>query len=118
MYGVPDDLDLSGFSGLTVTRVCVDAAQVQVYFEQDHYVGIEGAWELIDSGGQIVGGRSRDRTTRESKADLLVGLRVLGNAVSPPDWFELRFDNGTTLKVYDDSEQYESFSIQPGNIFI
>ena len=118
MYGVPENLDLSGFSGLSVTLVCIAEAQVQIHFERDHYVGIEGAWELIDSSGRVVGGRGRGQSNEESKAELLLGRKVLGVAVSPPDWFELRFDHGVALKVYDDSQQYESFSIQPGDFFV
>jgi hypothetical protein len=30
----------------------------------------------------------------------------------------LRFDNGYTLRVFDHSTQYESFSIQPGDIYV
>jgi hypothetical protein len=118
MNGVPEDLDLSGFSGLAVNMVCIDEAQVQIHFERDHFVGIEGAWELIDSSGQVVGGRVRGQSNPESKAELLLGRRVLGHTVSPPDWFELQFEDGIALRVYDDSQQYESFSIQPGHIFV
>jgi hypothetical protein len=38
--------------------------------------------------------------------------------VQAPDWFSLTFDNGMVLKVYDASQEYESFSIQPGNVYV
>lgn len=43
---------------------------------------------------------------------------LTSGAVHAPDWFELRFEGGLAPRVFDDSEQYESFSIQPGDIFV
>jgi hypothetical protein len=43
----------------------------------------------------------------------LLGRRVLAIKASPPDWLELRFEEGQALRIIDDSEQYEAFEIQP-----
>jgi hypothetical protein len=47
-----------------------------------------------------------------------LGQKVVGVRVQAPDWFELHFANGVVLRILDDSRQYESFSIQPGDIFV
>jgi hypothetical protein len=43
---------------------------------------------------------------------------VVDTEVSAPRWFALRFNGGEVLRVFDDSEQFESFSIQPGSIIV
>jgi hypothetical protein len=48
----------------------------------------------------------------------LVGRQVAASEVAAPTWFALRFEGGEVLRIFDDSQQYESFSIQPGNIFV
>lgn len=48
----------------------------------------------------------------------LLGQKVAHTELNAPVWFELCFDRGDVLRIRDDSNQYESFSIQPGNIFV
>jgi len=43
---------------------------------------------------------------------------VAGTEVDAPRSFALRFAGGEELRVFDDSDQFESFSIQPGDIFV
>src|SRR5262245_59063042 len=116
MYGIPSHLDLSAFVGATAYMVCMSHAQLQINFEPHGHLNIEGRWELLDGSGQLVGGRAREDANRPSGAELLIGRKVIASAVLAPEWFELHFDGGTLLRVYDDSEQNESFSIQPGDI--
>jgi hypothetical protein len=47
-----------------------------------------------------------------------LGDIVDSGVVDPPRSFTLRFASGNRLIVFDDSEEYESFSIQPGDIFV
>jgi hypothetical protein len=74
-----------------------------------NFVTRQGAW--IDG---TVAGAERP----PCRSDMLLGQRVIGTEVSAPKWFALRFDGGEVLRVFDDSQQFESFSIQPGNIFV
>jgi hypothetical protein len=48
----------------------------------------------------------------------LLGQRVADSVLSAPELFALRFEGGDTLRVFDDSTQYESFQIDPGNIIV
>ncbi|HEY7062601.1 MAG TPA: hypothetical protein VII06_14060 [Chloroflexota bacterium] len=84
-------------------------------------ITVEGHWELRDTAGQIVdsGGRAQSNVAHETfRVHVLLGHTVSAGTVSAPTSFTLTFDDGMALTVYDDSEQYESFSIQPGNWFI
>ena len=42
----------------------------------------------------------------------------VGTEIDQPRSFALKFEGGDVLRVFDNSEQYESFSIQPGDIFV
>jgi hypothetical protein len=48
----------------------------------------------------------------------LLGQLVVSSQIDPPRSFSLRFGNGLVLRVFDNSPQYESFSIQPGDIHV
>ncbi|MGP0070064.1 MAG: hypothetical protein ACLQGP_41505 [Isosphaeraceae bacterium] len=43
---------------------------------------------------------------------------VLRYTIDVPTSFTLYFENGCSLTVFDDSEQHESFSIQPDGIHV
>jgi hypothetical protein len=47
-----------------------------------------------------------------------LGQLVIGSQIDPPRSFSLWFANGLVLRVFDSSRQYESFSIQPGDIYV
>ena len=77
-----------------------------------------GDWQVTNSEGDIVD-RSLPNSERESfRLHRLLGRTVAESTVDPPKSFALRFDNGWSLSVFDSSQQYESFSIQPGDIVV
>jgi len=60
---------------------------------------------------------------RGTKGDALYAHRILGKKVDGfsldfPNSFSLLFETGHVLTIFDDSREYESFSIQPGDIFV
>jgi len=122
MYGVPADLDLSRFKGAALIHIHISEFQVDFDFQPNCFISVEGKWELRDSGGVLIDwadrGRSRRSAYRLHLIYLIVGKRVESYSISSPDSFSLRFESGHALTVFDDSEQYESFSIQPGDIFV
>lgn len=126
MYGVPQDLDLSRFLGATLIQVCLGEFQVQFHFQVigsmasqgGLELAVEGRWELRDGSGSIV-----DRAMPNGDRDTFRLHRLLGRAVTrtdveAPHSFALRFASAEELRVFDDSDQYESFSIQPGDIVV
>lgn len=118
MYGVPADLDLAFLHGAELIQVCLGQYQVQFHFEPAGSISVEGGWELRDAAGAVIDGRHDGPDRPPYQVHRLLGQRVAGSEVSAPDWFALRFAGGNVLRVFDDSEQHESFSIQPGNIVV
>jgi hypothetical protein len=118
MVGIPGDLDLSFLCGAEVIQVCLGMWQVQINFAPSATVAVEGDWELADDEGRIID-RSSD-TVREQpfQLHLLLQRVVVGAEVCAPLSFALRFTGGLVLRVFVRSDGYESFSIQPGNIFV
>lgn len=49
---------------------------------------------------------------------VLLGKSVESYAVDAPRSFSLQLESGYVLTIFDDSRHYESFSIQPGDLFI
>lgn len=48
----------------------------------------------------------------------LLGRRVQAIQVSPPDGLEVQFEGGLALRISDNSEQYESFTISPPGLIV
>lgn len=132
MYGVPADLDLAMFVATRLNRIGLAKFQLQLYFGKDAapfdpgvYLSVEGYWELWSADGELVDhGPNGARTGTEPvtqaafRAHALVSQMVIGFELASPESFTLVFDDGQRLRVFDDSDRYESVSIQPGNIFI
>lgn len=129
MYGVPKDLDISRFNGALLTAICIGEFQVQFHFQQtaanlhqSASISVEGKWELRDSSGVVVDEmqiRNEPISKRKNfHAHCLLGSTVVGFRIQSPEFITLQFSSGHVLTVFDDSCQYESFSIQPGNIYI
>jgi hypothetical protein len=118
MPGIHATLDLSFLRGAELVQVCLGTWQVQFHFAPQACLSVEGDWELADEDGRVID-RSAD-TLREQPFHLhLLLQRVVVRAeVSAPLSFALRFTGGLVLRVFVRSDGYESFSIQPGNIFV
>jgi hypothetical protein len=122
MHGVPADLGrhLEMFRGLTLTEIGVGRYILQFRFDgaPNPVIGVEGDWELISPEGQLLD-QGIDPTERETyRFHAILNREVVGYEVAAPESFTLRFDSGHQLRVFDRSRQYESFSIQPGDVFV
>jgi hypothetical protein len=119
MFGVPPNLDLSRFQGAELIQVSIGCNDVQLNFEPQSKISIEGHWELRDQAGTIIDQAQDSNLTRDSyKIHRILGQIVVAHSVKAPESFTLTFDNGMTITVFDSSDRYESFNIQPGNIFV
>ena len=126
MYGVPHDLDLSRFVGATLIQICLGEFQVQFHFQATGRsgsagmldIGVEGGWELRDGYGGIIDHSGPNAEREAYRVHRLLGHAVVGTDLDSPRSFALRFAGGGELRIFDDSNQYESFSIQPGDIFV
>ncbi len=118
MYGVPADLDLSFLHGEELIQVCLGQYQLQFHFHPVGSISVEGGWELRDAAGVRMDGHCQAPDRPPYQLHRLLGRRVARSEVAAPEWFALTFEGGEVLRVFDDLAQYESFSIQPGNIFV
>ena len=120
MHGVPANLDLAPFIGASLQRV--DLGKWLIHFQFDIHpigvIGVEGEWELLDSNGAVIDHQQEPAERESYKVHHLLSHDVVSTHVQAPEWFSLTFDNGMVLKIYDASNEYESFSIQPGNVYI
>jgi hypothetical protein len=119
MHGVPKDLDLRRLHGATLTQICLGEFEQQFHFSKpDIHLSVEGAWQVQNSDGETVD-RSLPNEQRDAyRVHRLLGRSVTGHELDPPSSFTLRFDNGWALVVFDSSKEYESFSMQPGDVFV
>lgn len=120
MYGVPSSLDLTPFHGSSMDQIALGQYIVQFRFSGDppREIGVEGRWELRSPSGAVVDS-SQDNVTRDVyRVHALLGRTVLTSEVRPPKSIVLHFDSGHALEIFDDDSRYESFSIQPGDIFV
>jgi hypothetical protein len=118
VYGVPANLDLAFLHDAELIQICLGQYQLQFHFHPTGYISVEGGWELRDVTAAVIdhGYDVPDRPPYQLHR--LLHKRVLQTKVFAPEWFELQFDGGYVLRVFDDSQQYESFQIEPGGIIV
>ncbi len=116
MYGVPTDLPLHSFVGSECSHIGLGQWQIQFHFIGSGGIDvgnitIEGRWELREQSGEVID-RSQEPSERKSYCvHKIFGLPITHFVNDAPKSFTLFFRDGFSLTVYDDSEQYESFSL-------
>jgi hypothetical protein len=118
MYGVPADLDLSIFQRALLIQVSIGEFQIQLHFQPTGCISVEGKWELTDSTGKLIDTAKPNEERDGFRLHVLLGKTVEHSFVNAPRSFSLQFESGYMLTIFDDSREYESFSIQPGDIFV
>lgn len=118
MHGVPKDLNLSQFVGKTLVQLGIGEFQVQFRFQPEGNVSVEGGWELRDDDGMLIDRSLPNGERTGFYIHRLLGQEVVRWEIAPPTSFALGFSNGLVLRVFDNSKEYESFSIQPGDIYV
>ena len=111
MYGVPKDLDLTYLHGAELIQVCLGVHQVQFHFHPRGILSVEGEWELRAADDSELDRSEPPPRTRPFELHRLLGPKVTDTVLAPPNWLAIRFERGELLRVFDDSEQYESFNI-------
>lgn len=116
MYGFPEDLDLTGFIGECCTEVGVGQHDLALRFEGSGTIQFNGPYRLVDETGAVIEAGNTDDTVVPSRdgirLPLLLGVPMTGFHVQSRHTLTLRFENGCTLSIDDDSEQYETASIR------
>src|SRR5436309_875186 len=118
MYGVPADLDLSIFHGDYLTQIGIGQYDLQFVFGRGGVISVWGHWELRAADGHLLDWAQEHAEREAYGVHFVLGKSVVSWQDDPPKSLTLTFDGGMVLTVFDDSEQYESFSINPGNIIV
>jgi Family of unknown function (DUF6188) len=117
MYGLkPDDIAYlkSTLDQATLQQICVGEYDLQFHFHPNGNVSIWAKCELINEVGEVIEVWPSEDKSRSFRFLELLGSAVIDIAIDTQKSFRLVFGNGNTLRVIDDSEQYESFSV--GNL--
>jgi hypothetical protein len=123
VYGVSDNLDLTMFHGATLVQIRIGMHELQLHFDEPKAsIQLECKWELCGPGNEIVD-RSQERSQSPWDRDayrlhVCLSRHVISTEVEPPKSISLRFEGGYTLRVFDDSDEFESFHIEPGGIHV
>jgi hypothetical protein len=121
MHGVSSDLPLDRFVGRHLNQIALGQFQLQFHFAGAGSIHAESRWELRSPSGDIVDAAC-DHSQRECyRIHQVVDMAVLRFSIEPPTSFTLFFESGHALTIFDDSDQYESFSMHldgEGSIYI
>jgi hypothetical protein len=104
MHGLPKDFDGSFFLGRILEMVCFNQNQIYLHFDDKITVAIESAFSYKDVQVMSV-------PVQKSNLMELLGASVSRVQTGRDGTLELLFDNGSELKIYDTTPQYESYSI-------
>jgi len=121
MHGVPEDLNLGLFENSVLDHVTVARCSMHLVFESEAALSIEGPWELLGPGGEVLDSWYPGFTAASEMGPLhvhqCVGRRVCASTVDAPDSITLHFESGLSIRVRD-TPGYESIHIEPGGIHI
>jgi hypothetical protein len=102
MHGLSEDLDLDFLPGRRLTQVCLGEFQVQMRFDADVTIDVEGEFTLDGH--------------RRAVADATVLSKLIGHvigSVTKEGKGDLRLRFGEhVLILHDSNREYESYSIQ------
>lgn len=118
MYGLkPTDIDaIAPIRGTELIQICIGKHDIQFRFHPAGNVSVWGRCELLDVGKQVVDAWEGGMPTGVFRFPDLLRSSVVEAVIDSPLSFTLAFDNGLTLRVIDNSEQHESFSV--GNLYV
>jgi hypothetical protein len=111
MYGVPSDLPLGRFVGFDLNQIALGQFQLQFHFAGAGSISAESRWELRGPSGDMVDAAC-EHTERDCyRVHQVIDVPVVRFCIDAPRSFTLFFSSGHALSIFDDSEQYESFSV-------
>ena len=111
MHGVPPDLPLERFVGQELNQIALGRFQVQLHFAGCGSIFVEGRWELRDADGGLID-QEQEHVGRDCwRLHRVLDLPVLRFEIDPPRSFSLIFEQDYRITVFDDTPQYEAFSL-------
>jgi hypothetical protein len=117
MYGLPEDLDLSFFIGTTLIQLGMGEHQIAFVLHPDVRLSVGSRMRLTNPEAEMF---TIDEDYRETAGVLLhlISHDVQTANRTPSGALRLEWSNGAALEVDDDSDQYESYTINHGDRLI
>lgn len=94
-----------------LTYVGVGEFQIDFVFSPENCLSIEGRCELKDEVGKLVDMWEGGKRSDHFRFFDLLGRTIAEIAIDSDKSFVATFDTGWQLRVVDNSDQYESFSV-------
>jgi len=118
MYGVPADLPLDRFLGKECTLIAIGRFEIRFLFPSTGDICVYGKWEVCNDTGSVIDRRQDHESRKCYSMHNIIDSPVHRYTIDAPRSFSLDFENGYSLTVFDDSDEHESFSIQPDHIYV
>jgi hypothetical protein len=119
MYGLPPDIDFSFFNGKMLFSVCISTHTLGLHFDaniprdlgNEINVSVMSTIRCIDSKGNI---HDYPEDFRKAAMDVasLIEQTIIDAKGDSNGTLTLKFSAGGILSIYDDSKQYESYTIE------
>lgn len=109
MYGLPDDFNTDFLLGRSLEQVCINENQVYFHFDKGLHIRIESAYAYRRVESDAIELLIEVPTFNANVLQLL-GSSILQAAGTQDGTLILEFDKGQTLKIFDTSPNYESYT--------
>jgi hypothetical protein len=117
MKGLPHTVDLAPLLGATVIQVCFGENECQIYCDNRVQIVVEGQIITEDLAGK--------QQTIERYADeasllcRLLGKRVTAATRTKEGGLDVKFDDGTQMRILNSNEQFESLQLHVnGRVYV
>jgi hypothetical protein len=111
MYGVPKDLRLDRLVGREFNFIGLGRFQMQFHISSLVAIHVEGRWELRDASEALVDSEQEHAERTAYHIHCIIDVPVTRFTLDAPRSCSLFFESGHKLTIFDDSDQYESFSV-------
>jgi hypothetical protein len=110
MYRFSQELDLSNIVGCELNQVCLGGYDVQFVFDSKTTIVVASRVSLFEHN-ELVATWNPDINWSDLRFQSLLNTVVLGYSVINDQTLEIRFANNFSLRLYDESDQFESLQI-------
>jgi hypothetical protein len=111
MHGISPDFPLKPFVGLEFNQVALGRFQTQFHCAGAGSIRVEGRWELRNGAGSVIDCRAEHDKRDVYRVHAIIDVPIIRFEIDPPRSFTIVFENGLQLSVFDETPQYEAFSI-------
>jgi hypothetical protein len=113
MYGLSKKTDLSFLIERQLEQVAIGLYQVQLNFDQDVSISLECKFDHTSNGKSLI--TSENLPSSASSLLQLIGSKLIRVENHGNGNIEIIFSDQSIVKIFDDSESYESYQISaPG----